>query len=65
MTLDGRPHSATVPLEMVVFAGRSGARLDLQLVATTVSYAQPQLGGSVDFAGIHLSLPTSATITPK
>ncbi len=53
VTLDGRSHSATVPLEMVVFAGRAEAQLELQLVATTVAYAQPRLGGSVDFTGIR------------
>jgi ABC-2 type transport system ATP-binding protein len=64
VTLDGQSHTTTVPLEMVVFAGQPGAHLELQLVATTVAYAQPQLGGSVDFTAIHLSLPTSATFTP-
>ncbi len=64
VTLDGKIHSTVVPLEMVVFAARPGARLELQLVATTVAYAQPQLGGSVDFTEVHLSLPTSADLTP-
>ena len=64
VTLDGKIHTTTVPLEMVVFAGRPGAHLDLQLVASTVAYAQPRLGGSVDFSGIHLSLPTAADLTP-
>jgi ABC-2 type transport system ATP-binding protein len=64
VTLDGRSHTTTVPLEMVVFAGRPGAQLELQLVATTVAYAQPRLGGSVDFSAIHLSLPTAATLEP-
>jgi ABC-2 type transport system ATP-binding protein len=64
VTLDGRSHTTTVPLEMVVFAGRPGARLELQLVATTVAYSQPRLGGSVEFSAIHLSLPTSATLEP-
>ncbi len=65
VTLDGRPHSTTVPLEMVVFAGRPGAGVELQLVASTVAYAPPQFGGSVDFTAIHLSLPTSANLAPK
>ncbi|MGH9079944.1 MAG: alpha/beta hydrolase family protein, partial [Acidimicrobiales bacterium] len=43
VTLDGQSHTMSVPLEMVVFAGRPGDRLELQLVATTVAYAQPQL----------------------
>ncbi len=64
VTLDGKSHTTTVPLEMVVFGGRPGTHLDLQLVATTVAYAQPRLGGSVVFTGIHLSLPTAADLTP-
>lgn len=64
ITLDGKSHSTTVPLEMVAFSGRPGAHLDLQLVATTVAYAQPRLGGSVDFSAIHLSLPTASGLTP-
>ena len=57
-------HTATTPLEIVVFAARPGAHLTLQLVATTVAYAQPRLGGSVDFASVKVSLPTVATATP-
>jgi ABC-2 type transport system ATP-binding protein len=64
VTLDGRPHTATVPLEMVVFAGRPASHVDLQLVATTVAYAEPRLGGSISFTDIHLSLPTAAGVTP-
>lgn len=65
VTLDGRVHTASVPLEMVVFAAHPGARLDLQLVATTVAYAPPRLGGSVDFSAVHLTLPTVAGLTPR
>jgi len=64
VTLDGKAHTATTPLEIVVFAARPGAHLTLQLVATTVAYAQPRLGGSVDFASVKVSLPTVATATP-
>jgi ABC-2 type transport system ATP-binding protein len=63
VTLDGRSHTTSVPLEMIAFAGRPGAHIELQLVATTVGYAVPRLGGSVDFSRVHISLPvvTGAT----
>ncbi len=57
--LDGASHTLTVPLELVVFSATAGAKLTLQLVASTVAYAQPRLGGSVDFTAISLELPTT------
>lgn len=57
LTLDGRTHTATVPLETVVYRAEPGARLTLQLVATTVAYAQPRLGGTVHFDHVSMSLP--------
>lgn len=64
VTLDGQRHTTSIPLEIVAFAARPGARVTLQLVASTVSYAEPRLGGSVDFGNISLSLPTAAGLTP-
>ncbi len=65
VTLDGRSHTTTVPLEMVTFTGSPGARVELQLVATTVAYAQPRLGGSVDFTTARVSLPVAAHIAAR
>jgi ABC-2 type transport system ATP-binding protein len=65
VTLDGRTHTKSVPLEMVAFTGRHRARIALQLFATTLSYAQPQLGGGVDFSRIRLTLPVAADITAR
>jgi ABC-2 type transport system ATP-binding protein len=65
VVLDGRTHTLTVPLEMVAFTGTPASHLQLQLVATTVAYAQPRLGGAVDFTQIHLSLPVASHITPR
>ncbi len=62
--LDGEPHTVTVPLEMIAFAAEPGARITLQLVATTVAYAQPQLGGSIELERIELSLPVSTSLAP-
>jgi ABC-2 type transport system ATP-binding protein len=57
VTLDGGTHQVSVPLEVVAFTGRAGAHVTLQLVATTVAYAQPRLGGTIQFGEIHVSLP--------
>ncbi|MEO6123234.1 MAG: CocE/NonD family hydrolase [Ilumatobacteraceae bacterium] len=62
VVLDGAPHTVTVPLEAVAFTLHPGATLTLQLVASTVIYAQPQTGGSITFASIDVSLPISADV---
>ena len=61
VTLDGKTHTVEIPMEMITFAAEPGAKLTLQLVASTVSYAVPQLGGSIDFSRIELTLPTAAS----
>jgi ABC-2 type transport system ATP-binding protein len=65
VTLDGKQHTATVPLEMIVFTARPGAHLTLQIVATTVAYAQPRLGGTIDFSSVKIDLPTVTGVTRK
>ncbi|MCB0975980.1 MAG: hypothetical protein KDB02_00845, partial [Acidimicrobiales bacterium] len=57
VTLDGKPHKLTIPLETVAHRVRAGDKLTLQVVATTVAYAQPRLGGSVDFDDITVAYP--------
>jgi ABC-2 type transport system ATP-binding protein len=57
VTLDGAPHELNVPLEMIAHRFAPGATLTLQLVATTVAYVQPRLGGTVTFSKIDVSLP--------
>ncbi len=61
--LDGQQHSTEVRLEMVAFSVEPRTTITLQIVATTVAYAQPRLGGTVEFPAIEISLPvvTSAT----
>jgi ABC-2 type transport system ATP-binding protein len=58
VTLDGKTHTTTVPLEIVTFTTKPGGSLLLQIVATTVAYAQPRLGGSVSLQA-SLTLPTT------
>jgi ABC-2 type transport system ATP-binding protein len=57
VVLDGATHETTVPLEMISFDARPGSTVTLQLVATTVAYGQPRLGGSVTFRSAKVSLP--------
>jgi ABC-2 type transport system ATP-binding protein len=65
LTLDGKQHSTSLQLEDIAFTTRPGGHLTLQLVPTTVAYAQPRLGGSVRFDKIAISLPVAADLTPQ
>ena len=62
VTLDGHSHTTVAPLEMVAFTGRAHTSIELQVVATTVAYAHPRLGGSVHFTRIGVSLPVAARL---
>jgi ABC-2 type transport system ATP-binding protein len=64
VTLDGRQHTASVSLESIAYHAEPGAHLTLQLVATTVAYAQPRLGGTVRLEQVHLALPVVSGATP-
>jgi ABC-2 type transport system ATP-binding protein len=64
VTLDGQRHDLTTNLEMVAFTPHAGSTITLQLVATTVAYAPPRLGGSVQFDAIHVELPTATNLEP-
>ena len=57
LKLDGKRRTVTTSLETVAHSLPKGGTLTLQLVATTVAYAQPRLGGRVDFSDIALTLP--------
>ena len=39
--------------------------LTLQLVASTVAYAVPRLGGSVRFSSIRIELPVATGVTKR
>lgn len=64
VVLDGAPHTVTVPLEMVAFTAHPTSTVTLQVVATTVGYATPRLGGSIDFTDIAIDLPVVDGVTP-
>jgi ABC-2 type transport system ATP-binding protein len=65
VTLDGSTHTVSIPLEIVAYTATPASHVELQLVATTVAYATPRLGGSVDFSSIRLALPVASTLTPQ
>jgi ABC-2 type transport system ATP-binding protein len=56
VTLDGKPHTVTVPLETIGYTAQAGTSLELQLVAATVAYVTPQLGGSITFTRARVVL---------
>ena len=58
VTLDGHNHTLTIPMETVDYTASAGTTLELQVLATTVAYVTPRLGGSVAFTHIHVELPT-------
>jgi len=58
VTLDGKSHSVTIPLESVGYTAKAGASLELQLVATTVAYITPRLGGTITFEHVTVDVPT-------
>jgi ABC-2 type transport system ATP-binding protein len=59
VTLDGKSHSVTIPLESVGYTAKAGASLELQLVATTVAYITPRLGGTITFDRVRVEVPTA------
>ncbi len=63
VTLDGQSHRVVIPLETIGYTAAAGSTLELQLVATTVAYITPRLGGSVDFTRASVSLPTALNLT--
>ncbi len=65
VTLDGKPHQTSVPLEVVAYTAHVGAHVTLQMVATTTAYAQPRLGGSITFDSIDVSLPVAAGLKAR
>lgn len=63
VVLDGSSHTATVPLEMIAFTAHPARTVTLQIVATTVAYATPRLGGTIDFSAVTIDLPAVVGVT--
>jgi ABC-2 type transport system ATP-binding protein len=65
LTLDGKVRHAKVAMELIVQHLEPGHTLTLQIVATTPAYATPQLGGSVTFSQIGISIPVASGVTKR
>jgi ABC-2 type transport system ATP-binding protein len=65
VTLDGKTHALVLPMETIGYTAKAGTSLELQLVATTVAYVTPRLGGSIDFSHVMVSLPTVRDLTVR
>ena len=59
VTLDGRQHSLSLPLEMVAATMKHSSRFRLQLVAQSTIYNTHPAGGSVQFTKVRVMLPTA------
>jgi ABC-2 type transport system ATP-binding protein len=59
VTLDGKSHKVTIPLETIGYTAKAGGSLQLQLVATTVAYITPRLGGTITFKQVRVDVPTA------
>jgi ABC-2 type transport system ATP-binding protein len=59
LTLDGLPHTATLPLEEVAESVEAGDSYELQVVPATSVYAPQRVAGLIDFTRVELSLPVS------
>ena len=66
VTLDGRPHSISIPLEPVAHTLRPGQTLTVQLVASSTLYETITSFGSLRVTDMHIGLPTAdpTRITP-
>ena len=59
VTLDGQPHTVSVPMEMVAQTLSPGETVTLQIVASAVPYETITSLGELDVSGMTLSLPTA------
>ncbi len=60
VTLDGRPHTITRPLEAIAASGRAGAYYTLQIIGGTQLYGPVRGVAAITFSDVRLTLPTAA-----
>ncbi len=60
VTLDGKRHQVSLPLEYLAATARAGSAFTLQLVADSSQLKAYPAGGSITFSHIHIALPTKA-----
>ncbi|MBP1819179.1 hypothetical protein [Mycobacterium sp. OAE908] len=59
VTLDGKTHTVSVPMEMVAQTLEPGETVTLQLVASAFPYETITTAGALNVSGMTLSLPTA------
>jgi len=59
VTLDGKTHTVSVPMEMVAQTLEPGETVTLQLVASAFPYETITTSGALNVSGMTLSLPTA------
>ena len=64
VTLDGGVHTVEIPLELVAHTTDPGKHLILQIVSSTVAYAQVTTDGQIQFDEISITLPVASGVTP-
>jgi ABC-2 type transport system ATP-binding protein len=68
VTLDGRTHTVTVPLEAIAYTAPPGAELTLQVVSTATPYLNVLTFGGINISSMQLVLPTvgaNANVRPE
>jgi ABC-2 type transport system ATP-binding protein len=60
VTLDGKRHSLTLPLEIVAAAVAHGEHLTLQITPSTVAYQIQRAVGSIRFTSIRIVIPATS-----
>ena len=58
VTLDGRPHTISRPLEAIAASAPAGTKYTLQLIGGTQLYGPVRGAAAITFTGIDLTLPT-------
>jgi ABC-2 type transport system ATP-binding protein len=60
VTLDGRRHTISRPLEAIAASAPAGARYTLQLTGGTQVYGPVRSVAAISFSAIRLELPTAS-----
>jgi ABC-2 type transport system ATP-binding protein len=58
VTLDGRPHTLSLPLEAIAYHGDPGARLRLQIAPASSLYAPQRTNGVLQLSRVAVKVPT-------
>lgn len=65
VTLDGEEHTVEVDLEVIAQHMTADSSLKLQVVASTVAFAEPELDGEISTSSLEVTLPTTTALTKQ